>query len=88
MKGKKNAGEENSNFKMKGEKNAGEENSNFSTAKILLIVSAVLTPFALIAVTYLVINSDFDGFLHMKWGRDGGEVLIDQRRPTLPNSEN
>lgn len=62
--------------------------SNLSTAKILFAVYGVLTPVVLVAITYLVINSDFDGFIQMKWGREGGEVLIDQRRQTLPNAEN
>jgi hypothetical protein len=74
--------------KQTGNNKPQTRNNSFTAVKISIVLSAVLTPLVLIAVTYLVINSDFDGFFQMKWGRDGGEVLIDQRRPTLPNSEN
>jgi hypothetical protein len=73
---------------MTGNNKPQTRNNKFSAVKISIVLSAVLTPLVLIAVTYLVINSNFGGFIHMKWGRDGGEVLIDQRPTIPPNSEN
>lgn len=57
-----------------------------SLAKTLIALHIFLTPFVLGAVALSVIKSDFNGFIQMKLGRDGGEVLLDQRTlPAIPD---
>ena len=60
-----------------------------SLAKTLVALHLLLTPFVLAVVAHSVVTSpSFDGFIQLKIGRDGGEVLIDRRTATfLPDAE-
>lgn len=74
---------------MNNQQKLSKGNNNFQQVlKTLMFVSAILTPLMLIAVTYLVINSNFDGLFRARWGREGGEILIDRRHTPLPDSPN
>jgi hypothetical protein len=55
--------------------------SKINLATTLIALQILLSSFVLGAVAYSVINSDFDGFIQMKLGRDGGEVILDRRTP-------
>ncbi|NEP13369.1 MAG: hypothetical protein F6K14_24790 [Symploca sp. SIO2C1] len=54
--------------------------TNLSLTKIALALHLLLTPFILGGIAYAVINSNFEGLIHMKLGKDGGEIRIE--RPT------
>lgn len=58
--------------------------NQMNLAKTLIALHLLLTPFVLAAVAHSVVTSSFDGFIQLKLGRDGGEVLIDRR--TAPAS--
>lgn len=56
--------------------------NQISLTKTLIALHLLLTPFVLAAVALSFLNSDFNGFLEMKLGRDGGEVILDRRPPS------
>lgn len=57
--------------------------TNFSLTQIAIALQFLLTPFILGGIAYEVINSNFEGLIHMKLDRNGGEILIE--RPLTGN---
>ncbi|NET54629.1 MAG: hypothetical protein F6K09_40390 [Merismopedia sp. SIO2A8] len=53
--------------------------NQISFTKTLIALNLLLTPFVLAFVALSFLNSDFDGVVQMKLGRDGGEVILDRR---------
>jgi len=51
---------------------------NLSLTKIAIALHLLLTPFILGGIAYEVIHSNFEGLIHMKLDKDGGEILIER----------
>ncbi|NET62846.1 MAG: hypothetical protein F6K47_44190 [Symploca sp. SIO2E6] len=52
--------------------------TNFSLLRMAIALHLLLTPVILGAIAYEVINSNFEGLVHLKLNRDGGEILIER----------
>jgi len=56
-------------------------------ARVLIALHLLLSSFALVAIAYWVIHSEFNGFIEMTLDRNGGKVILDRRTPpAIPES--